>query len=629
MIFNRLLIRLQISNSIQSRLQNTRNTGIERAQMTDEIVNDISIQIATVNGSGSQAANAVLTRTIFKMGVPVSGKNLFPSNIAGLPTWYTIRANAQGYLARKAELDFLISLNPQTAGEDVMALRPGGVLLAEEAFGLKNLRNDIYCYEVPFSRIAADISEDTRLRKMLANMVYVGAAAHLLLLDSAEVQKAVCRQFEKKPGAAELNIKAVQAGFEYSASNIAKSDPFRIMPMDKTHGKMMVDGNSAAAIGAMFGGCTIVTWYPITPSTSLIEQLSAFMKKYRRDPRTGKSTYAIVQAEDEIAALGMVVGAGWAGARAMTSTSGPGISLMSEFAGFAYFAEIPVVIWDIQRVGPSTGLPTRTSQADIMSCYFLGHGDIRHIMLIPATVEECFLFAQQAFNLAEKYQTAVFCMSDLDLGMNNWISDEFQYPDAIPIDRGKILSESDLKRIGKFSRYLDVDGDAIPFRTIPGNGHPLAAYFTRGSGHNSSAEYSERPDDYVRLLDRLGSKIRNAAASTPMPLLDSRKSEIGIIAYGSTHHAVQECRDQLESEFGMRTDYLRIRSLPPHPDIQSFLENHRRIYLVEQNRDAQMRGILSIEFPQASNLFSVLHYSGVPIDARFITESIAKQERIK
>ncbi len=484
------------------------------------IVNDFSIQVATVNGSGSQSANMVLLRSVFQMGIPVSGKNLFPSNIAGLPTWFTIRASRHGYVARKAEIDFMVALNAQTAREDAMAVQPGGVLLADESFRLNGIRDDISYYEVPFSKLAGQVATDARLRKLLANMVYVGVMAELLSIDPGEVEKAISKQFKSKAKAAEINVQAVRIGMEYARDRLVKTDRYRVERMDRTRGKIIVDGNAAAALGAMFGGCTVVTWYPITPSTSLVEQMIDYMKRYRIDPKTGKATFAIVQAEDELAAVGMVVGAGWAGARAMTSTSGPGISLMSEFIGLSYFAEIPGVIWDVQRVGPSTGLPTRTSQGDILSTYVLSHGDTKHLVLLPATVEECFRFAQEAFNLAEKFQTMVFCLSDLDLGMNSWMSDPFQYPDDIPIDRGKVLSAEELDRLGKFSRYLDVDGDGIPYRTLPGTNHPAAAYFTRGSGHNEHAEYTERTDDYLNLMKRLARKIEGARHAVPPPLIE-------------------------------------------------------------------------------------------------------------
>jgi 2-oxoglutarate ferredoxin oxidoreductase subunit alpha len=428
--------------------------------------------------------------------------------------------------------------------------------------------------------------------------------------------------------AAETNVRAVQVGFEYARANLVKTDPFRVERMDRTEGKIIIDGNAAAALGAMFGGCTVVTWYPITPSTSLVEQLIDYAKQYRIDPESGKATFAIVQAEDELAAIGMVIGAGWAGARAMTSTSGPGISLMSEFVGLAYFAEVPAVIWDIQRVGPSTGLPTRTSQGDVLSTYFLSHGDTRHILLLPSTVEECFRFAGEAFNLAERYQTIVFCMSDLDLGMNNWMSDPFRYPDDIPIDRGKVLTAEDIQKLGRFSRYLDVDRDGIPYRTLPGTPNPSAAYFTRGSGHNEHAEYTERPDDFVNLMNRLARKIDNAKDFVPQPEIDEAGYEIGLIAYGTTHHAIEECREQLRQEYGIETDYLRIRALPLNALTGEFIARHKRIYMIEQNRDGQMRSILNLDYPgEGLKLRSVLHYNGVPIDARFITNSIVAREK--
>ncbi len=592
------------------------------------IVNDFNIGVATVNGSGSQSANSVLMRAIFRMGIPVSGKNLFPSNIAGLPTWFTIRISEKGYFARKAETDIMVALNPQTAREDAQSVLPGGVLLADDTLGLAEFRSDIQIYEVPLLKLAAQVTEDARLRQMLANMVYVGVLAHLLVLDMGEVDLAIQKQFRGKPTAIQLSMSAVHAGFQYATERLVKSDPFLLMRSDKTQGRILIDGNGAAALGAVFGGCTVVTWYPITPSTSLVEELTGYMRKYRIDPKTGKATFAIVQTEDELAAIGMVIGAGWAGARAMTSTSGPGLSLMAEFTGFAYYAEVPAVIWDIQRIGPSTGLPTRTSQGDLLSAYLLSHGDTKHLMLLPATVEECFIFAQLAFNLAERFQTPVFCLSDLDLGMNHWIADEFQYPDDIPIDRGKVLSEEDLRQMGGFSRYRDVDGDGIPFRTLPGNNHPGAAYFTRGSGHDIEAEYTERPERYSAIVDRIARKIHAAVTSLPQPVVSGCVAPVGIIAYGSTHHAIAECRDQLREEHGIPTDYLRIRSLPPAEAVREFIDRHERIYLVEQNRDGQMRSILAMEFPGSmGKLQSVLHYDGIPIDARFITNAILEYEK--
>ena len=422
------------------------------------IVNDFSIQVATVNGSGSQSANTVLLRAIFQMGVPVSGKNLFPSNIAGLPTWYTIRASKDGHIARKKEIDFLVAMNPESAREDVLSLAPGAAVLYDEPLNLRQLRGDLTFYSVPFDKLAAAVCPDAKLRKLVKNMIYVGVAGWLLALDMSEVEKAIRRQFGSKPKAAELNWSAAKAGYDYAAASLTKADPFRVERMNATAGKIIIDGNAAAALGAMFGGVTVVTWYPITPSSSLVEQLIDYMKEYRIGP-DGKASFAIVQAEDELAAIGMVMGASWAGARAMTATSGPGISLMSEFAGLAYYAEIPAVIWDVQRRGPSTGLPTRTAQGDLLAVAALSHGDTRHPMLFPASVAECFTMGMEAFDFAEQLQTPVFVMSDLDLAMNNWMSEPFQYPEK-PMNRGKVLSREDLQRLGSFQRYKDVDGDA-------------------------------------------------------------------------------------------------------------------------------------------------------------------------
>src|SRR5947199_320101 len=491
------------------------------------IVNDMSIQVATVNGSGSQTSNTVLLRSIFQMGVPVSGKNMFPSNIAGLPKWYTIRANKNGYIGRKKEIDFLVAMNPETAVEDTMSLAAGASVLYDEALQLHKLRDDLIFYSVPYDKIVGQVCAEAKLRKLVKNMVYVGVVACLLTIDMAEVEKAIRKQFAKKVKAANLNLAAAQAGFEYAKANLQKRGVFYIERMDKTAGKIIIDGNSAAALVCMFAGCTVVTWYPITPSSSLVETMIEYMKEYRIGP-DGKATFAIVQAEDELAAIGMVIGAGWAGARSMTATAGPGISLMSEFAGLAYYVEVPGVIWDIQRVGPSTGLPTRTSQGDILSTAVLSHGDTKHIMLFPASAEECFSMAQDAFDLAEQFQTLVFVMSDLDLGMNNWMAEPFAYPGK-PIQRGKVLGKEDLDRLGSFARYKDVDGDAIPYRTLPGTDHPAAAYFTRGSGHNERGQYSERPDDFENNMERLNRKFETARSSVPRPEVDGGKSKIGII----------------------------------------------------------------------------------------------------
>src|SRR5438045_35989 len=433
------------------------------------VVNDFSIQVATVNGSGSQTANLVLLRSILLMGVPVSGKNMFPSNIAGLPTWYTIRASKRGYVGRKKEVDFLVAMNPETAKEDVLTLEPGAAVVYDEPLKLNTLRDDVVFYPVPFDKLVQPVCPDAKLRRLVRNMIYDGILAKLLGIDPALMDKALNKQLGKKGKAVALNAGALKAGWDFAETNFTKKDPFAIEPMNETAGKILIEGNAAAAIGCMMAGVTVVAWYPITPSSSLCESLIGYMKKYRADPESGKATFAIVQAEDEIASLGMVVGAAWAGARAMTATAGPGISLMSEFAGLAYYAEAPAVIFDVQRVGPSTGLPTRTAQGDLLTTAFLSHGDTKHIMIMPSSVEECYTMAQEAFDLAEHFQTPVFVMLDLDLGMNNWASDPFKYPDK-PIDRGKRLTKEILQRIGEWGRYKDVDGDGIPYRTVPGDG---------------------------------------------------------------------------------------------------------------------------------------------------------------
>jgi 2-oxoglutarate ferredoxin oxidoreductase subunit alpha len=590
------------------------------------IVNDMSIQVATVNGSGSQSSNTVLLRSIFQMGVPVSGKNLFPSNIAGLPTWYTIRANKDGYIARKKEIDFLVAMNPETAQEDVKSLDPGAVVVYDEPLGLDKVRSDLIFYSVPYDKLVAPVCPEAKLRKLVRNMIYVGVVAKLLGIEMAEVEKAIRKQFATKQKAANLNLAAVKAGFDYAAATLPKRDQCYIERMDKNTGKIIIDGNSAAALGCMFAGVTVVTWYPITPSSSLVETLIDYMKEYRLGP-DGKATFAIVQAEDELAAIGMVLGAGWAGARSMTATAGPGISLMAEFAGLSYYAEVPGVIWDIQRVGPSTGLPTRTSQGDILSTAFLSHGDTKQIMLIPCSVDECFNMAQDAFHLAEQFQTLVFVMSDLDLGMNNWMSDPFKYPET-PMKRGKILSKEDLEKLGGFSRYKDVDGDGIPYRTLPGTDHPAASYFVRGSGHNEHGQYSERPDDFEHNMERLNRKFETARSFVPRPEVHTGKSKIGIIAYGTSHWAITESRDQLRKEYNVEVDYLRIKAFPFTREVHEFIEQHDRVYVIEQNRDAQMLCLLKLDVrPElVLKLRSIAHIHGLPLDARSVTDEIMTME---
>jgi 2-oxoglutarate ferredoxin oxidoreductase subunit alpha len=596
---------------------------------TSRVVNDFSIQVATVNGSGSQTANLVLLRSIFQMGVPVSGKNMFPSNIAGLPTWYTIRANKHGFVARKKEVDFLVAMNPETAREDVLSLEPGTAVLYDEPLKLSGLRSDLIFYPVPFDRIVAEVCKDAKLRRLVKNMIYDGVLSKLLNIDLAQMEHALKRQLGKKQKAIDLNTAALEAGFAYAEQHLPKRDPYWTEPMDKTAGMILVEGNAAGALGCMMAGVTVVAWYPITPSSSLPETLISYLKKYRKDAETGKATFAVVQAEDEIASIGMVIGAGWAGARAMTSTSGPGISLMSEFAGLAYYAEVPGVVFDIQRVGPSTGLPTRTAQGDLLSTAVLSHGDTKQIMLIPASAEECYTMAMDAFDLAERMQMLVFVMSDLDLGMNTWMSNTFAYPEKA-FDRGKRLDAEMLEKIGEWGRYKDVDGDGIPYRTVPGESMP--AFFTRGSGHNEKAQYSERPDDYVRNIDRLARKFETARQYVPKPIVqDVDDAEIGIIGFGTSHWAIEESRDQLQREMGIRTAYLRLRAYPFTEELTAFLDRYERIYIVEQNRDAQMLALMRLDITadHHQKVRSVLHYSGLPIDARSVTDDILLQEGLK
>ena len=590
------------------------------------VVNNMSIQVATVNGSGSQSSNTVLLRSIFQMGVPVSGKNLFPSNIAGLPTWYTIRANKDGYIGRKKEIDFLVAMNPETAHEDVKALAPGASVLYDEPLNLHTLRDDLIFYSVPYDKLVAPVCPEAKLRKLVKNMIYVGVVARLLEIDMGEVEKAIRKQFAKKVKAANLNLAAVQAGYDHAAANLTKKDSFYIQKMDKTQGKIIIDGNSAGALGCMFAGCTFLSWYPITPSSSLPEAMIEYMKRFRIGA-DGKATFAIVQAEDELAAIGMVVGAGWAGARAMTATAGPGISLMSEFAGLAYYAEVPGVIWDIQRVGPSTGLPTRTSQGDILSTAFLSHGDTKHIMLLPCSPEECFNMGIEAFELAEKFQTLIFVMSDLDLGMNNWMADPFKYPEK-PITRGKVLSKEDLDKLGGFARYKDVDGDGVGYRTLPGTDHPAASYFARGSGHNEKSQYSERPDDFERNMERINRKFETARSFVPRPHVETGKSKIGIIAYGTSHWGILESRDQLRYEYNIETDYLRLKAYPFTREVHDFIKEHDRVYVVEQNRDAQMLSLIKLDIDPAlvTRLRSIAHIHGLPLDSRSVTDELVSME---
>jgi len=603
--------------------------AVHSGEVQQLIVNDFSIQVATVNGSGSQTANTVLMRSLFQMGIPVSGKNLFPSNIAGLPTWFTIRASRRGWIGRKRETDILVAMNPESAREDVMGLGAGAAVVYDEPLKLDALRSDLHFYPVPFDKLVAPVCPEAKLRKLVRNMIYDGVLAQLLGIDLAEMRKALVKQFgPRKAKAAELNWGAVQAGYEFASKNLVKTDPYRAERMHATEGKIIIDGNAACALGAIFAGVTVVSWYPITPSSSLVESMTGYLKRFRTDPATGKATYAVLQAEDELASIGMAIGAGWAGARAMTATSGPGISLMAEFTGLGYYVEAPAVIFDVQRVGPSTGLPTRTQQGDVLSTAVLSHGDTRHPLLFPSSPEECFSMAQTAFDLAEQFQTPVFVMTDLDLGMNNWMSDPFPYPTQ-PLRRGKVLTAEDLERLGGFARYKDVDGDGVGWRTLPGTEHPAAGYFTRGSGHDEYARYSERPADYVRNVDRLARKFESIRKEVPPPEVDLQDdASVGVICYGTSRYAVEESRAQLLREFGLQTSLLRLKAYPFTPHLNEFLERHARVYVVEQNRDAQMLSLMRMDLEPSlsAKLASVRYYGGLPLDARTVTEEIVRQE---
>jgi len=588
-------------------------------------VNDFTFQAATINGSGSQSSNLVITRALFSMGIPVAPKNVFPSNIEGLPTWFYIRISPEAYQCRTDDIDVLVALNPNTWQRDVQNVNPGAGVIHEASYPVTGnmKRDDVFYYSVPFHKLGQDNIDNPDLRKYLTNMIYVGAVAWQLEIPIDVIEKALAQQFASKPKAVPLNMKSVMLGYEYCKANYEKRDPYRVEPMHgKTEGKILIEGNQALALGAIMGGCTFAAWYPITPSSSVCEYLEQYAERLRKDPETGEHKIAIIQAEDELAAAGMVVGAGWTGARAMTATSGPGISLMAEFAGLAYYAEVPAVICDIQRIGPSTGLPTRTSQSDIEFAHLLSHGDTKHVLLIPGTPEECYEFIQRAFDLADRLQTVIFVMSDLDLGMNLWISDPFKYPEK-KFDRGKVLTAKDLERLnGEWARYKDVDDDGITWRTLPGTNHPAAGYFTRGSGHDEYASYTELPEVYERVMERLKKKYRTARKYMPPAVVEDHGNPVGIIAYGTTHHAMVEARTQLEAR-GLKTDYCRVRSIPFPQEVRSFIARHQRVYVVDQNRDGQMYDLLRLTMnPSQDVLLSVRHYDGTPIPARAIVAPI-------
>jgi 2-oxoglutarate ferredoxin oxidoreductase subunit alpha len=587
-----------------------------------QVVNDFSMVVATANGSGSQTSNLALIRALFRMGIPVSGKNLFPSNIQGLPTWFTIRASNDGYTARRDTVEILVAMNLATFSEDHAGLTPGGACFYADDLPKPQARDDIVYYAMPIKDLVKEINPPKEFRDYVANMGYVGIVSEILGIDLEAVNGALLTHFDGREKPVELNMRMINLAANWAKENLEKQDPYLVQADDKTAGKILIEGNTAGALGAIYGGVSFASWYPITPASSFADAVRDYLPQLRKD--NGKSSYAVIQAEDELSAVGMAIGAGWAGARSMTSTSGPGISLMAEYVGLAFFAEIPIVIWDVQRMGPSTGLPTRTSQGDVMFIRYLGHGDTKNVMLLPGSIAECFEFGWRAFDVAERLQTPVFVLSDLDLGMNLWMSDPFEYPDE-PMDRGKVLTADQLEEIGEFARYKDVDGDGIAYRTLPGNEHPLAPWFARGTGHNEHANYSERPDDWERNMERLLRKAETARELLPEPIQHgSGKAKVGLISYGSTEAAVQEARARLPEG---SIDTMRLRAVPFSPEVVKFISDHEVVYVLEMNTDGQMHKLLQLEVPeQAAKLRSLTHNNGLPLTARWIADSVADPE---
>jgi 2-oxoglutarate ferredoxin oxidoreductase subunit alpha len=591
--------------------------------------NDFVIKIATVNGTGSASANSLLMKSIFRSGIPVMGKNYFPSNIQGLPTWYEIRVTKDGHVARSGRVDVMVAMNAETYARDVKEVSPGGYLLYDSTWPRPSLlkREDITVIGVPLAQLCNENFDGVRTRILMKNICYAGALAALLDLDVERIRELLAQTYAKKPQLVDSNMKAIQLGLEYAKQNFACPLPLHVETMAKTSGYIMIDGNTAAALGCVFAGATVAAWYPITPSTSLMDAYKVFCDRMRVDPQTGRKNFAFIQAEDELAAIGMTIGAMWNGARAFTATSGPGISLMNEFLGLAYYAEVPAVVFDIQRVGPSTGMPTRTQQCDLMAAAYASHGDTRHVCLYPSNPEECFYMATQAFDLAERLQTPVLVLSDLDIGMNDWMCRDLKWDDAYRPDRGKMLSGAEVQKLEKFYRYLDRDGDGIAYRTLPGV-HPKAAYFTRGSGHSQYGGYTEDSAEYRLVLDRLLKKWESAKKLVPRAVIDATAgSDIAIVSLGSCDGAVREAIDVLKGQ-GVQLNYMRVRAFPFSEDVERFLAAHRLIFVVEQNRDAQFRALLTLETKvEKSRLRSLLHYDGLPIASTFIVEGVLAQVR--
>jgi 2-oxoglutarate/2-oxoacid ferredoxin oxidoreductase subunit alpha len=592
-------------------------------------VNDFAIKIATVNGTGSASANTLLMKSIFRSGIPVMGKNYFPSNIQGLPTWYEIRVSRDGYVARSGRVDIMVAMNAETYARDVKEVVPGGYLIYDSTWPRPALlkREDITVLGVPLAKMCNENFNGVRTRILMKNICYAGVLAALLNLDLERIRELLGQTYAKKPQLVDSNMKAIQLGFDYAKTHFTCPLPLRVERMDRTAGNILIDGNTAAALGCMFAGATVAAWYPITPSTSLMDAFKAFCDRSRVDAQTGRKTFAFIQAEDELAAIGMVIGASWNGARAFTATSGPGISLMNEFLGLAYYAEVPAVVFDIQRVGPSTGMPTRTQQCDVMAAAYASHGDTKHVCLYPSNPEECFYMAVQAFDLAERLQTPVLVLSDLDIGMNDWMCRDLKWDDTYRPDRGKVLGKEEVEKLEKFYRYFDKDGDGIPYRTLPGVS-PKAAYFARGSGHNQYGTYTEDSADYQIVVDRLLKKWDSAKKLVPRAVIEATAgSDVGLVSIGSCDGAIREAIDVLKTH-DVGVNYMRIRGFPFSEDVERFLANHRVLFVVEQNRDAQLRSLLTLETAvEKAKLRSLLHYSGLPISSSFIVEGVLDELR--
>ncbi|WP_020530475.1 2-oxoacid:acceptor oxidoreductase subunit alpha [Flexithrix dorotheae] len=596
-------------------------------------INDFVVRFANVNGTGSASANLLFAKSIFRMGIPVSPKNIFPSNIQGLPTWYEVRASEKGYLGRREGIDMVICVNPESMAKDIESVRPGGYFLYDSTKPLhqRYYREDINYTGIPLMALSAQYFHDPRQRQLFKNIIYVGALSKLLNIDFEVIEQLLSEQFRNKEKLISLNVQALKLGVEYVEENYSYPLDIRLEKRDLVKDKILIDGNAACGLGAVYGGATVVAWYPITPSTSVAEAFEKYAKKLRVDPETGKNKFAIVQAEDELAAIGMVIGANWNGARSFTATSGPGVSLMNEFLGLAYFAEIPTVLIDVQRGGPSTGMPTRTQQSDILAAAYASHGDTKHVLLIPSTPKECFEMTAQSFDLADRLQTPIILMNDLDLGMNDWMSDPFEWDDERKYDRGKVLSAEDLDKIEKFGRYLDVDDDGITYRTYPGTHPTKGSFFTRGTSKNEYAGYTEDGAAYERNMDRLIKKWETSKNYVPGPELyqEEKKSDEAILFFGTSKYAAEEALDLLAEE-GIEIDAIRVKAFPFNQEVADFINSHEKVFVIEQNRDAQMRTLLMLELDAApSKLISILNYNGMPITADLIKNQVCANLTVK